>query len=70
MDQDVINVIREESKSKSSDAIDKIMACWEHMKKVGTNGSDIDAISGYTTILVTQTAKEEVAELLELHQWE
>lgn len=38
------------------------------MKKVGTNGSDIDAISGYTTILVTQTAKEEVAELLELHQ--
>ena len=35
------------------------------MKEVGINGRDIDSINGYVTVLVTQAAKEEVAELLE-----
>ncbi|MBE6097031.1 MAG: hypothetical protein E7198_04430 [Schwartzia succinivorans] len=65
MNSEIINLIRTESKSKSSDALDKIIECCGHMKEVGINGRDIDSINGYVTVLVTQAAKEEVAELLE-----
>ncbi|MCR5560029.1 hypothetical protein [Schwartzia sp. (in: firmicutes)] len=67
MNTEIINVIRQECKTKSADAIEKIIACCEHMKTVGINGRDIDCITGFVTVLVTQAAKEEVAELIE-HQ--